>query len=54
MAKAALRRAKVSVSVDAALLRIVDRYVAAQGIDRSGVFDNALRLWYVIIRHLLE
>jgi hypothetical protein len=42
----ARRRAKVSVSVDAALLAAVDSFVAARsGVDRSGVFDAALRLW---------
>jgi hypothetical protein len=41
------RRAKVSVSVDAGLLAVVDRFVATQsGVDRSGVFDVALGLWY--------
>jgi hypothetical protein len=41
------RRAKVSVSVDAGLLEAVDGFVAAHGgLDRSGVFDAALQLWY--------
>jgi hypothetical protein len=40
-------RAKVSVSVDAGLLAAVDEFVAGrEGADRSGVFDQALRLWY--------
>lgn len=40
-------RAKVSVSVDARLLKAVDGFVAAHGgVDRSGVFDAALQLWY--------
>lgn len=40
-------RAKVSVSVDSGLLAVVDEFVASrQGADRSGVFDEALRLWY--------
>lgn len=39
-------RAKVSVSVDPSLLAMVDTFVAThQGVDRSGVFDDALRLW---------
>ena len=43
----AARRAKVSVSVDAGLLGVVDRFVAAHPeVDRSAVFDAALRLWY--------
>jgi hypothetical protein len=40
-------RAKVSVSVDAGLLAAVDEFVAGRdGVDRSGVFDEALRLWH--------
>ena len=40
------RRAKVSVSVDAGLLAAVDDFVAEHpDLDRSGVFDAALRLW---------
>ena len=42
-----MARAKVSVSVDAELLAVVDAFVAGRdGADRSGVFDEALRLWY--------
>jgi hypothetical protein len=45
--RASRRRAKVSVSVDAGLLEAVDGFVADHGgLDRSGVFDAALRLWY--------
>ena len=37
----------VSVSVDARLLESVDEFVAVHdGVDRSGVFDAALQLWY--------
>jgi hypothetical protein len=44
-------RAKVSVSVDAGLLAVVDEFVAqADGVDRSGVFDEALRLWYARVQ----
>jgi hypothetical protein len=41
------QRAKVTVSVDRDYLGEVDRYVAAHpGMDRSKVFDLALKLWY--------
>ena len=41
------RRVKVSITVDAAFLRAVDKYVVAHpGTDRSKVVDEALRLWY--------
>ena len=46
-----MARAKVSVSVDAGLLAVVDEFVAqAEGVDRSGVFDEALRLWYARVQ----
>jgi metal-responsive CopG/Arc/MetJ family transcriptional regulator len=41
------RRAKVSVTVDPALLKAVDRFVQEHpDSDRSSVFDAALLLWY--------
>ena len=46
-----MARAKVSVSVDAGLLAVIDEFVAARdGVDRSGVFDEALRLWYARVQ----
>lgn len=40
------RRAKVSATVDAVLLREVDDFVADHpGLSRSEVLDDALRLW---------
>jgi hypothetical protein len=43
----ARNRAKISVTVDPALLREVDAYVAAhEGLDRSKVIDQALMAWY--------
>jgi hypothetical protein len=39
-------RGKISISVDATLLRFADAYVAAHpGLDRSKVIDAALRQW---------
>lgn len=39
-------RVKISATVDPALLRAVDAYVAEHGnLDRSTVIDEALRLW---------
>jgi metal-responsive CopG/Arc/MetJ family transcriptional regulator len=49
MAKAASRRrrAKVSVTVDPALLNAVDRYVQRHAdTDRSKVMESALQSWY--------
>jgi hypothetical protein len=41
-----MRRSRVGVSVDSALLREVDRFVEAHPeLDRSIVFDEALGLW---------
>jgi len=41
-----MNRVKVSVSVDPALLKVVDEFVQAHdGIDRSKVVDEALGLW---------
>ena len=41
------RRAKISVTVDRALLRAVDSYVENhEGLDRSKVIDKALLAWY--------
>jgi hypothetical protein len=41
-----MNRVKVSVSVDPALLKVVDEFVQAhEGIDRSKVVDEALGLW---------
>jgi metal-responsive CopG/Arc/MetJ family transcriptional regulator len=40
-------RSKISVTVDPALLKAVDAYVAAHpGMDRSKVVDAALMRWY--------
>ena len=40
------RRAKISTTVDAELLRMVDRFVAEHtDANRGTVFDEALRLW---------
>lgn len=40
-------RAKISVTVDPALLKAVDAYVAEHpGLDRSKVIDMALLRWY--------
>ena len=40
------RRAKVSTTVDAELLHMVDRFVAEHAdTNRGMVFDDALRLW---------
>lgn len=40
-------RAKISVTVDPALLKAVDAYAAAHdGLDRSKVIDLALMRWY--------
>ena len=40
-------RAKISITVDPALLKAVDTYVAAHpGMDRSKVIDRALLGWY--------
>ena len=44
---AALLRAKISATVDPHLLRAVDNYVQTHpGLDRSGIIDEALALWY--------
>ena len=41
------RRAKVSITVDPALLSAVDLYVQGrQGLDRSKVMESALQDWY--------
>jgi hypothetical protein len=41
------RRAKVSITVDPALLNAVDRYVQRHaGMDRSKVMESALQNWY--------
>ncbi len=41
-----MARSKVSVTVDEGLLKAVDKYVrGCEGMDRSKVFDYALRLW---------
>jgi hypothetical protein len=41
------RRAKVSVTVDPALLKAVDRYVQRHAdTDRSKVMESALQSWY--------
>jgi len=41
------RRAKVSISVDPALLNAVDRYVRRHAdTDRSKVMESALQSWY--------
>ena len=41
------RRVRVSATLDPQLVRAVDAYVAAhEGLDRSAVLDEALRLWY--------
>jgi metal-responsive CopG/Arc/MetJ family transcriptional regulator len=40
------RRAKISVTVDPQLLKVVDAFVAElEGWDRSKVIEEALRLW---------
>lgn len=40
-------RAKISVTVDPTLLKVVDAFVAQhEGWDRSKVIDEALYLWY--------
>ena len=47
MATAERVRSKISVTVDPALLKAVDAYVAAHpGMDRSKVVDAALLCWY--------
>ncbi len=41
------RRVKIGATVDPDLVAAVDAYVAEHpGADRSGVIDDALRLWY--------
>lgn len=41
------RRVKVGATLDPDLMTAVDRYVEGHpGSDRSGVIDDALRLWY--------
>jgi len=41
------RRTKVGATIDPQLASAVDAYVQAHpGTDRSGVIDDALRLWY--------
>lgn len=41
------RRVKVGATLDPDLLKAVDAYVARHpGTDRSGVLDDALRLWH--------
>lgn len=41
------RRVKVGATLDPELVAAVDRYVEENpGSDRSGVLDDALRLWY--------
>lgn len=46
MARSA-RRVKVGATLDPELVAAVDRYVEEHpGRDRSGVIDEALRLWY--------
>ncbi len=41
------RRVKVGATLDPELVAAVDRYVEEHpGSDRSGVIDEALRLWY--------
>lgn len=47
MASRQARRVKVGATLDPALVAAVDRYVEEHpGTDRSGVIDDALRLWY--------
>ena len=42
----ARRRARITATVDPDLLAAVDGYVASHpGVDRSGIIDDALRLW---------
>jgi hypothetical protein len=46
-ARGSRRRAKVSISVDPALLNAVDRYVQRHAdVDRSKVMESALQNWY--------
>jgi hypothetical protein len=46
-ARTSRRRAKVSISVDPALLNAVDRYVQRHpDTDRSKVMESALQNWY--------
>lgn len=41
------RRVKIGATLDPELIAAVDRYVEEHpGVDRSGVIDDALRLWY--------
>lgn len=41
------RRTKIGATIDPLLAAAVDAYIAAHpGADRSGVIDEALRLWY--------
>ena len=41
------RRTKIGATIDPQLAAAVDAYVATHpGADRSGVIDEALRLWY--------
>jgi len=47
MTARAARRAKVGATLDPELVAAVDRYVEGHpGTDRSGVIDEALRLWW--------
>lgn len=47
MALSARRRTKIGATIDPQLAAAVDAYVEAHpGTDRSGVIDDALRLWY--------
>ena len=40
-------RTKIGATIDPQLAAVVDAYIAAHpGTDRSGVIDEALRLWY--------
>jgi hypothetical protein len=45
------RRARISVTVDPGLLRVVDSFVEAHPeLNRGKVFDEALLLWYALLQ----
>jgi len=44
--KAELGSARVTVSIDPKLLKVVDRYAKGTRLSRSAVFEEALLLWY--------
>lgn len=40
------KSARVTVSLDAGLLHVIDTYARKSEVPRSAIFEDALRLWY--------